>query len=67
MNRAGLSVKEVSNITGLSESAIKRKLRDGKLKGVKFGSKFGGYWVIFFNDDLRQIEKTEAEEIEKNH
>jgi len=43
LNRQTISVKEFHQITGVSGSTIRKWLKDGDLKGIKYGKR---KWLI---------------------
>lgn len=49
-----LTVNEAAKRIGVSGSMVRRMLREEKLSGYKMGS---GYWVVYFDDKLKRLQK----------
>jgi len=45
------TLKETQLIIGTSIESLRRKLRDGSLKGQRFGKK----WLFVYHDDLKNL------------
>ena len=45
------TLKETQLIIGTSLESLRRKLRDGSLKGQRFGKK----WLFVYHDDLKNM------------